>query len=276
VLGEKIIMPFFANGLQGIVVGFFHGVDDLQKELMKTTLMQFGQTLADTYANLRVRRLCEALTTTVHLDGLAQEILHVISPVKKIILSRERGRIGYALAREHNYWAGYRRLSEAADFERDPSTLGFTVDGPHGVAIYVEPLTDVPNFHHQFTHIRIEMCLRQCLLGVPGQKRADILSNGQIDTLHTALKEAMGEQTVSVAKLRQLYILSRVRQSWEVGRVVITNFEMKQFLEGELGKEVKAGYQVSSYAGEAEKILGGKAEVAKTRNSLTITWNAAN
>jgi hypothetical protein len=273
VLGERIAIPFFSNGLQGVVIGFFHGVDHSQKELMRTTLTQFGQTLADVYASLRIQRLAETLVGTLHLDGLAREILHVISPVRKLILSRERGRVGYALAKEHNYWAGYRRLAAARDFERDISAMGFTIDGPHGVAIYIEPLTDVPNFHHQFTHIRLEMCLQRCFSGAPASKQPVPLSNGHLADLHTILSEAVGEQGVSISKLRQFYIISRVQAQWEIGRVGVTNLEMKKFLERELGKEVKNGYQVTSYAAEVERLFDGKVEIKKTRNALSLSWN---
>jgi hypothetical protein len=272
ILGERIAIPFFSNGLQGVVIGFFHGVDHAQKELMRTTLMQFGQTLADAYASLRMQRLGESIGGTLHLDGLAREIIQVISPVRKLILSRERGRVGYALAKEHNYWAGYRRLAAARDFERDISAMGFTIDGPHGAAIYIEPLTDVPNFHHQFTHIRLEMCLRRCFVGAPGSKRVEALSNGHLNELHSALSEIVGEGA-SIAKLRQFYIISRVQAQWGAGRVLVTNYEMKQFLERELGKEVKNGYQVTSFAAEVEKIFDGKVEIKKTRNSLSLSWN---
>jgi hypothetical protein len=271
ILGEKIAIPFFSNGLQGVVFGFFHGIDQSQKHLMYTTLMQYGQTLADAYASLRMQRLTEMFGRHLHLDGLAREILHVVSPVKKLILSRERGRIGYALLTEHNYWAGYRRLAAAPDFERD--TIGFTIDSPNGVAIYIEPLTDVPNFHHQFTHIRIEMCLRRCFGASTESRRADALSNGQLNDLHSVLSAVVEEQSVSLAKLRQFYIISRVQAKWEDGRVNVTNFEMKQFLEQELGKEVKTGYQVTSYVGEIEKMFDNRVEIRKTRNSLSISWN---
>jgi hypothetical protein len=272
-LGERIAIPFFSNGLQGVVFGFFYGVDQGQKDLMHTTLMQFGQTLADAYASLRMQRLSDALGENLHLDGLAREVLHVVSPVKKLILSRERGRIGYALAKEHNYWAGYRRLTQASDFERDPFSMGFTIDGPHGVAIYMEPLTDVPNFHHQFTHIRVEMCLKRCFEGTPGGKTADALSNGHLNDLHSELSTAVGEQSVSLAKLRQFYIISRIQAQWGAGRVTVTNFEMKQYMEKELGKDVRNGYQITSYAAEIEKVFDNKVEIKKTRNALSLSWN---
>jgi hypothetical protein len=273
ILGEKIAIPFFSNGLQGVVVGFFHGIDGSQKQLMYTTLIQYGQTLADAYAGLRMQRLAVAFGKHLHLDGLAREILHVVSPVKKLILSRERGRIGYGLKTEHNYWAGYRRLTAAPDFERD--TIGFSIDSPNGVAIYIEPLTDVPNFHHQFTHIRVEMCLRQCFGAGMESHRVNALSNGHLSDLHSVLSAVVEEQSVSLAKLRQFYIISRIQAQWESGRVNVTNFEMKQFLERELGKEVKTGYQVTSYVSEIEKMFDNRVEIRKTRNSLSISWNVA-
>jgi hypothetical protein len=53
-LGRRTTIPLFSNGLQGRVIGFFLGVGEEQTNAIYTTLLQFGQTLADVYAELRV------------------------------------------------------------------------------------------------------------------------------------------------------------------------------------------------------------------------------
>ncbi len=182
---------------------------------MYTTLVQFGQTLADAYARLRMQKLTEALNDDLDLEELARELICVVSPVKKILVSKNKVRVGYTLSYEHNYWSGYDKLGVAQLGNADLSE-GFTVEGPDGAVIYIEPLTDVPNFHHQFTHIRIEACLRQCF-GAP--------TRPQINTAleYSTVQEHSLELSALVAGEIRLYreapsILYRVEDTDELAQ----------------------------------------------------------
>ena len=273
ILGQKIIIPFFSsNGLQGIVIGFFHHVPQEQTDLMYTTLVQFGQTLADAYARLRMQKLTEALKNDLDLEELARELIYVVSPVKKIVVSKNDADVGYTLSYEHNYWSGYHRL-ERRELKGRDAAMGFTVEGPDGVVIYIEPLTDVPNFHHQFTHIRVEACLRQCFGVSTAPQVSSALGYGRVQQHYVERSTLVQEKGASMAKLRQFYIVSKMQMNWKSGRLRITNMELKRYLEGELGKEIKNGYQITSYAPEIERMFEHKVAVEKTRNALTLSWS---
>lgn len=272
ILGQKIIIPFFSNGLQGIVIGFFHRAPQEQTDLMYTTLVQFGQTIADAYARLRMQKLTEALNNDLDMEYLAREIIYVVSPVKKIVVSKNDAEVGYALSYEHNYWSGYHKLERLELRDRDVA-MGFNVEGPDGVVIYIEPLTHVPNFHHQFTHIRVEACLRQCFGVSAPPKVSSTLEYGRVQQHYVELSTLAQEKGASMAKLRQFYIVSKMQMNWKSGRLRITNIELKRYLEGELGKEIKNGYQITSYAPEIARMFEHKVAVEKTRNALTLSWS---
>ena len=106
--GRRMIIPFFSQGFQGIVVGFFTGIDDTQAELVRTELLQFGQTLADRWSLLRLRHFWESLRKPAETNQLARAILQLVSPVSYLIVETGSGIEGYKLKDEETYWAGYR------------------------------------------------------------------------------------------------------------------------------------------------------------------------
>jgi hypothetical protein len=271
-LGHKVAIPFFSNGLQGIVFGFFHSLDKSKRNSLYTTLVQFGQTLADAYSRLRMEQLASALDQEIGLEQLAKELIQVVSPVQAIVVSKGPNQIGYRLRHEHKYWAGYQPLTES-EIGTKGSDLGFEVEGPEDISIYIEPLVNVPNFHHQFTHIRLETYLRQCFGVYSGVRGDTVLQRTFVEQLHAEFTAMAGENGASLAKRRQSFIVSRVKQHWDQGRAKITNVELKRFLEEALGKEIKSGYQVTSYAAEVSKIFDHRVGVAKTRNALTLSWH---
>jgi hypothetical protein len=272
VLGHKLAMPFYSNGLQGIVFGFFQKLDIKRKKSMYTTLLQFGQTLADAYARSRMERLAEVFDAELNLTQLARELINVVSPVKTIVVASGGNRIGYSLLHEHNYWAGYGEADIDRLDRRDPE-LGVTNECPENISIYIETLKDVTNFHHELTQLRIETCLQQCFGGHVTLRTGTALERQFIDQLYDDFSGQTEGVGASLAKRRQYYIVSRVRELWDVGRARITNVELKRILEEATGKELKTGYQVTSYAGEVTKIFEDRVAVTKTRNALTLSWN---
>ncbi len=46
-------------------------------------------------------------------------------------------------------------------------------------------------------------------------------------------------------------------------------------MEAELGKEIKNGYQITSYAPEIERMFDHKIGIDKTRNALTLSWSTS-
>ncbi len=268
--GRKVILPMFSRGLQGVVVGLFVDVPNSQKEPILTSLIQFGETLSDTYATLRWKSFVEALENELEEDILAKEVINVISPIARIIVARQGRQAGYKIGYEENYWSGYEPLSKAELGER--SDVGFSVAGPDGAEIYIEPLTDVPHINPAFTRIRIESYLNQVFGSITASSTGEELPLQDVRELLAEYTVYSKEASASLAKLRQYYVISKVEQHWQDGAVKITNNELKRFLEGQ-GRDAKNGYQVTSFASEFEKIFQDRITATKTRNAVSLSWN---
>lgn len=271
-LGQKVVMPMFANGFQGVVFGFFHDVPKAQKEPIITTLAQFGQTLADAYSVLRRRQLVSALDDELDDETLAREVVHTVSPVAKVIVRREGRCFGYKLCYEHTYWAGYQPLAPD-EMNGELSSSGFTVTGPEDALIAIEPLTDIPNFPADFMRMRLESCLSAVLGTSVTTKTGRTLPLSEVQNLRTELSSYTKDEGSSQAKLRQLYVATKIEDYWSRSKVTVTNSEMKRFLEDELKREVKNGYQVTSFSLEIEKLFDNKVLVTKNRNAVSLSWN---
>jgi hypothetical protein len=67
--------------------------------------------------------------------------------------------------------------------------------------------------------------------------------------------------------------MQKIEKHWHSATVKITNSELKSFLEKQLGRGIKNGYQVTSFASEFEKIFAGKVTATKTRSALSLSWS---
>jgi hypothetical protein len=270
VLGQKVILPMLSRGLQGIVAGIFTDVPKAQIEPILTSLLQFGESVSDVYADLRWKAFIEAIEQDLDEETLAREVINVVSPIAKIVVSRHGRRAGYKIGTESNYWAGYERLV-SKELAAARSERGFVVAGPYSAEIYIEPLTDVPNLNPEFMRIRIENFLNQTLGSAPSVQTTNPLTFAEIRRLRLEFEEYAQDARVSIAKLRQLYVIQKIEKFWHKASVKISNSEMKGFLESR-GRDAKNGYQVTSFTSELERIFSGKVAAAKTRNALSLTW----
>ncbi len=80
----------FSRGLQGVVIGLFTDVPKDQIEPILTSLMQFGESLSDAYADLRWKCFVGASRASWTQSRLAREVINVVSPVDKLIVSHRR------------------------------------------------------------------------------------------------------------------------------------------------------------------------------------------
>lgn len=271
-LGQKVVMPMFANGFQGVVLGFFHDVPKAEREPIITTLAQFGQTLADAYSVLRRRQLVSALDDELDDETLAREVVNAVSPVAKVIVHRDGRRYGFKLCYEHTYWAGYQPL-KPDELAASVSPSGFTVTGPNDALITIEPLTDIPHFPADFMRMRLESCLSAVLGTSVTTKAGRTLPLSEVRECLAELGSYAKDEGISQAKLRQLYVAGKIEDHWSRSKVTVTNSEMKRFLEDELKREVKNGYQVTSFSLEIEKLFDNKVLVTKNRNAVSLSWN---
>lgn len=271
VLGRKVILPMFSRGLQGAVIGLFTDVPKNEIEPILTTLIQFGETLSDVYADLRWKHFVEALEHDLDESGLAREVVNAVSPIGKLIVRHKGRQAGYKLGYEHDYWSGYESLAQS-ELNAERSKHGFAVGGPNGAEIYIEPITDIPHINSEFTRIRLENYLHQVFGSIAATSNGEILSLKDVQQLLSEYQPYAGDKSASLAKLRQFYVVSKVEEHWQAGSVKVTNNELKRFFEG-LGREAKNGYQVTSFASEFERIFEDRVMATKTRNALSLSWN---
>ncbi len=165
---------------------------------------------------------------------------------------------------------GYEQLTEQG-LNAEGSETAFTIAGPNGAAIYIEPLTDIPNLSPLFTRIRLENYLSVAFGSITVQPSGELLSLKIVQQLLTEYEPYADDPSASLAKLRQFYVVSKVERHWHDGTVKVTNHELKRHFE-RLGRETKNGYQVTSYASEFEKIFADRVTATKTRTALSLSW----
>jgi hypothetical protein len=272
-IGERVAIPLFSNGLQGIVFGFFFGIPQDKKDSIHTTLLQFGQTLADAYSELRASRFVSLLPTFISLEELAREAVYAFSPVAKIVVETRHGQAGYKLCHEHNYWAGYEQLSREDVGDRS-SANWFTLKCSQGIAIHLEPLSDIPHLDPDFFRIRLESGFRR-LSGPIGSVASDSLSIHEVQRRVRELETYMDDGRPSFAKMRQYFVAQQIERDLLAGETRITNMRLKVFLEERTGKNARSGYQISSYIGDVERVFPNKLKAEKTRYGVSISWKPA-
>jgi len=270
-LGQRITVPFFSGGLQGSVYGLFHDIPEDQKDAIHTTLLEFGQTLADTYAEMRLSRLVALLGKQLGLEDLAREAVCAFSPVNKLVVETKQGQAGFKLCHEENYWAGYQPLSRQ-EMQDMSGPAWFTIKASSAVAIHIEPLANIPYFDPDFFQLRLESGFRRVFAPLDGIAAADSLSTHEVHQRLRELATYIEDGKPSFAKMRQYYVAQQVERDLLLCGTRITNMKLKGFLEERIGAPVRSGYQISSYRGEVERVFPNKLKVEKTRYGVSLSW----
>jgi hypothetical protein len=272
-LGRRVVLPVFSRGLQGVVVGFFVNTPRVDRDSIFSTLLQFGGSLADVYADFRWTEFVEMLGRDNLSDRqLARQIINVVSPVKKVIVTRDGRSIGYKIHQEESYWGGYDLLS-AVELKNISLDAGFLIAGINDTEVYIEPFSDVSEINFQFTRIRLETNLNRAMSSILLNTGNKALSMDDLDRIYAPYLLIKADEPVSTAKLRQEYVLRKIREYWDVGSVRISNVELKKYLENRLHQGVRSGYQATTYALELERVLEQRVKTSKEGNSLILTWN---
>jgi hypothetical protein len=273
--GRRMIIPFFSQGFQGLAVGFFTGIEDSHAELVRTELLQFGQTLADRWSLLRWKHFWESLRQQSEPKRLARSILQLVSPVAYLIVESGGTAEGYKLKDEETYWAGYRTLSpdEARMLAARPAEIKLNGTLFPGSSVTIKLLPEYPMLDQEFTKARIMMLLKSPLeLSITIQKAS--LPLEELRETKAALDTRSSEGGRSLSVRRQLYVLNKVIKTYEAGSVVVTNNELLKYLRTK-SETIPSGYQISSHADEIKKLLGPAATVERSRNSIHIRWTPA-
>ena len=217
VLGHKVSLPMFSRGLQGIVSGIFTDVPKAKLEPILTSILQFGETISDAYADLRWQAFASALQNDLSEEKLAREVVNVVSPVAKIIVKRGDHRIGFKIADESIYWAGYQTLSKQ-ELASESFMKGFTVTGPKHTEIYIEPIADIPNLNPEFARVRLENALQHTFAAIaPPPPSGLALAFSDVRALREDFEAYTREDEPSLAKLKQYYV---VQKSKNIGTAV--------------------------------------------------------
>ncbi len=108
------------------------------------------------------------------------------------------------------------------------SDHGFSVAGPDNAEIYIETLTDVPHLNPEFTRIRLENSLTKIFGSISIVTDGPVLPFAEIRQLREELEANAEEDNVSLAKLRQYYVVQKIEKYWHRGAVRVTNSEMKK------------------------------------------------
>ena len=258
VSGRRMMIPFFSNGFQGIVVGFFIGIDDTAAELIRTELLQYGQTLADKWSMICRQEFHESLGVATSLEHVAEAMTQMVSPVDYIIVRAGGRSHGYKLRRDAGYWAGYEKLDsdtalrlmdQNADI-RLPSGQMCNAD------VTIKTLSGHSMFDPVFTRARLELLLSHQVTAISSEKAVTSISLEALHDLERTLREKAGNGHPSHATLRQLCVVQKVLRYYEAQQVSITNSELKSFFAKYLNSESsKSGYQVSSHVDDIRKIF---------------------
>ena len=195
----------------------------------------------------------------------------MISPVSKVIVERDERRIGLGLKCEEDYLAGYHTLLQN-DLAADAAPRMIRLAGRDGLNIYVEPLAGVPGLEASFYASRIESFLTP-LFNATTVTSETSLQVSEIDRLFAEFKSYAESAEAPTAKLRQWYVIDQVKRNWEKGKIDIANEAVRAFFKNKHNRELKTGYQLTSFATEIERLFDNKVTVTKSRNNVVLSWN---
>lgn len=272
IAGRRMIIPFFSQGFQGVVVGFFTGIDNTQSELVRTELLQFGQTLADQWAWQRFRSYWETTQKRHDATHLAEAILQMVSPVSYVIVDAGDQSDGYRLREEGSYWAGYRKLApnEISMLRSKNCEIRLIDNVAPNCTVTIKVLSSYNVLDQEFTTMRIKMLLSN-LIGKQSLGDNELFSLEKLKNKKIMLESRTEHGSVSLALRRQIFVIEKVIMNYRSGAISITNHELLRYLKDK-GNHVSSGYQISSHSDEIARFLGPSARVERSRNGIHVRW----
>jgi hypothetical protein len=208
------------------------------------------------------------------LDALARALVSLLSPIELLVIQSGSLRHGYQLLREHGYWAGFASMDDAAITLALASKRGFQIQLPADfeATLFVEPVNASIAIDAELAKMSLQNCLAKHFAQLSRAPAAAGLSLTDVDRARAELESTLENGQPSNAKLRLIYVLDKVAKSWTAGKVQINNYEMKRYLEGKLNREVKNGYQITSYTDDIRKQFQGRLTVEKSRSGILLQW----
>ncbi len=266
---DRLIIPLFSSGFQGVVFGFFAGLSSDQKEQVLKTVLHFGQSIADNYAFLRRNECLEILRKSRDAKSVAGALLRVVSPIEHLVVEVNGRFNSYSLELEDGYWAGYseqkghaaaelgRQLAfEDKSMKLDQSFLG------ESFRVILKPLQDYTALDPVFTWLSLQARLSEVLHVCDQAQNCDPLTLSML----TSLKEGLESRTWlpgeggrghgSLGRLKRLCIVELIIENFERGQAELTNHILKSRLVRKLGPSAPIklnGYQIAGRALERVK-----------------------
>ena len=246
---ERILIPAFSHGLQGVTWGFFYNLNDEQKPLVRNLLQQFGQSLADAASLLRQKYFLREIETLKSNREFIEALLQLVSPVEHIVTQIDGEYRGYRLREEGEFWLGYdevngdeaNALAQAANNDVVQLEL-FGSD----LLIHVMPLKAFSAINSALAWVRSTNRAEK-IADKPNIQIAP-LQLAELDAASTTLRHQIREGYGVYVACRNLYVIDCVLRHYAAGEITLTNGRCQDFMRRILSKSDVTGYQVCGRA----------------------------
>ena len=245
---QKILIPCFTAGFQGITFGLFRSLPPDLEHFAISQLQQFSASIGEFAARQREHNAALALTNASTLVEYAKAFIKILPPVEHALFATRGEKVGLKLEREENYLAGYRLLKgdelNAAFIDPANALLSAADDG--GPRVYVKFPVDAEALSPVFTLLR----LRPRIVELPSPATAEgiqALSRAELAYLSHGLRRQIQDGRGALAASKKLFLVEAALQDFDVGETTLTNSKARQYMERILGKP-NFGYQVAGKA----------------------------
>jgi hypothetical protein len=278
---ERVVIPAFSHGLQGITFGFFHNLDKNQRGAIRNQIHQFGQGMADATALLRQKRFVRALEESRNVTEFASSLLAFLSPVEYLISEYGGQFYGYHLNREGEHWVGYSKIcqEEINSLLRaeDSEIIRFNIFG-NELQVYIKPLKEFSALESSVAWIRANMRIDRLTSKPADRSRRLPLSLSELDAAHVTLNHQIEEGYGAYVACKNLYVVDSIRHHYLIGEATLTNSRCQEFMRKRLGKPDVNGYQVCGRALDKlrldiNKLLPGQIVLEPLANrAVRVLW----
>jgi hypothetical protein len=276
---QKVVIPAFNAGFQGIVFGVFRSLPETLQPFVINQLQQFASTIGEHLAYHREQELASALERAQNLNDYARAFMAFLPPVEHAVFGSDMQMLGFRTCREVDYLAGYQPIERAAidaAFD-DPEN---EIIEPHGlgskIRIRIKMLGDAAGLSPTFTIMRLRP--RLSIFPSLSTDETKSLSRVELASIYHSLRRQVLEGRGAITACKKLYLIDAVIQHFDEGEVSLSNNKARDFLQRILGKPI-AGYHV---AGKAAKRF--EAEIEKlaperfvfemlSTHSLRVRWH---
>jgi hypothetical protein len=246
---QKILIPCFHGGFQGITFGLFKNLPEKLEQFVINQLQQFSACIGEHVAKRREDDGAVALARSSNLEEYAQAFMRILPPIEHAIFITRGERVGFKLNREENYLGGYRALRgeelNAACADRHSQPLTTTEDDRQPRVLVKFPV-ESEALSPIFTLLR----LRPRMSELPTLNVAEDvqpLSQTELAFFRHALRRQIDEGRGALAASKKLFLVEMVLEVFESGEATLTNSKARQYMAKTLGKP-HLGYQVAGKA----------------------------